>query len=475
MGGRRLLRYASLVADLVAVIGAWLASLWLRSVAHLFIAVLPMPVRLDWSVAILVSAVGIAFYANGLYEREAFTRRPLHLWAIIRASAFAFLGAAVVIYLLKTDAVDQSRLILAVTFILFVVFDVVLRVGVLDGVYRDWIARNRPMSFLIGDSREARILAERLSELRGFGKVEVIAPESLRPLVGQALGEVLGGAEARFNKADAVFLDTISIPPREVFDLTAAALAHGAEVYVLSGLLGPLEGSRLLNLLFQAPVIRVRRSLEQPSSHILKRAFDLVGSALLLLIFSPIVAVLALIIKVTSPGPAFYTQVRVGRFGVPFDFYKFRSMRVGNDSSEHADYVKAFITGDAEAASTDAGGRAVFKILDDPRITPIGRIIRKYSLDEIPQFFNVLKGDMSLVGPRPPLPYEVDAYEDWHMTRLVVPPGVTGMWQVEGRSRVSFDEMILQDLMYAKNMRLLVDVELCLRTVPAAMLGYGGG
>ncbi len=133
------------------------------------------------------------------------------------------------------------------------------------------------------------------------------------------------------------------------------------------------------------------------------------------------------------------------------------------------------MNGTAEAVATGAGGEALFKRVDDPRITPVGRFARKYSLDELPQFWNVFRGDMSLVGPRPPLPYEVNEYDDWNSLRMAVPAGITGLWQVEGRSRVSFDEMILQDLMYAQNMRLLVDVELCLKTLPATLLGGGGG
>ena len=133
------------------------------------------------------------------------------------------------------------------------------------------------------------------------------------------------------------------------------------------------------------------------------------------------------------------------------------------------------MNGTAEAVATGVGGEAIFKKVDDPRITPVGRFVRKYSLDELPQFWNVFRGDMSLVGPRPPLPYEVDEYDDWDSLRLVVPAGITGLWQVEGRSRVTFDEMILQDLVYAQNMGLLVDIGLCLKTLPATLLGGGGG
>ena len=180
-------------------------------------------------------------------------------------------------------------------------------------------------------------------------------------------------------------------------------------------------------------------------------------------------------IRLTSPGPAFYRQTRIGRFGRPFEFIKLRSMVLNDDDSIHSDYARAFMRGDAEAVTTASGEKAIYKRVDDPRITPVGRVIRKFSLDELPQFFNVFRGDMSLVGPRPPLPYEISEYDDWTKLRLAVPTGVTGLWQVAGRSRVLFDEMILQDLMYAQNMRLMLDVRLCLATVPAMLLGHGGG
>jgi lipopolysaccharide/colanic/teichoic acid biosynthesis glycosyltransferase len=221
--------------------------------------------------------------------------------------------------------------------------------------------------------------------------------------------------------------------------------------------------------------VRVRGPIRRNSGYRLKRAFDVVGSSLLLLVFAPVLAVLGVLIRRTSPGPVFFKQTRLGRSATPFEFVKLRSMVLNTDVSIHSEYVLAFMRGDADAVECADGGEAVYKRIDDPRITSVGKVIRKYSLDELPQLFNVLRGDMSLVGPRPPLPYEASAYDQWCALRLAVPSGVTGLWQVAGRSRVSFDEMILQDLMYAQNMRLLLDVKLCLGTIPAMLLGYGGG
>ena len=222
-------------------------------------------------------------------------------------------------------------------------------------------------------------------------------------------------------------------------------------------------------------MVRVRGPLRRKSGYPLKRVFDVIGSALLLVVFSPVLVALGVVIRLTSPGPVFFKQTRVGLSAIPFEFVKLRSMVLNTDASIHSEYVLAFMRGDADTVECPDGGDAVYKRIDDPRITPVGRVIRKYSLDELPQFFNVLRGDMSLVGPRPPLPYEVSEYDQWCALRLAVPSGVTGLWQVAGRSRVSFDEMILQDLMYAQNMRLLLDVKLCLGTIPALLLGYGGG
>jgi lipopolysaccharide/colanic/teichoic acid biosynthesis glycosyltransferase len=147
-------------------------------------------------------------------------------------------------------------------------------------------------------------------------------------------------------------------------------------------------------------------------------------------------------------------------------------MFVDNDCGAHREAVCDFIGGQM-TPTADCRDDAVFKIADDPRVTRVGAFLRKFSLDELPQLWNVLRGDMSLVGPRPPLPYEVEVYQDWHRLRLVPMPGVSGLWQVQGRSLVTFDDMVFQDVIYACNRTLLTDSVICLRTIPAAVVGRG--
>jgi lipopolysaccharide/colanic/teichoic acid biosynthesis glycosyltransferase len=205
-------------------------------------------------------------------------------------------------------------------------------------------------------------------------------------------------------------------------------------------------------------------------SHLAKRSMDIAGSLLALLFCLPLFLCIAIAIKLTSKGPVFFRQKRIGQFGQGFGFLKFRSMYVGADAGIHRDYVRQLISN----PNGDNRRGGLYKLVADPRVTPVGRFLRRTSLDEIPQFLNVLKGDMSLVGPRPPLAYEVDCYQVWHKTRLLVAkPGITGPWQVAGRSRVKFDDMVRMDLEYAKSRSLWLDIKILLKTPGAVISGAG--
>lgn len=205
----------------------------------------------------------------------------------------------------------------------------------------------------------------------------------------------------------------------------------------------------------------------------LKRAMDIMGSTLALILAAPIFLVIAVVVKATSKGPVFFRQQRIGQYGEPFVFLKFRSMEDGNDAGIHKEYVRRLIAGNAERKS-NGNGEGVFKLTQDPRITRVGAFLRKTSLDELPQFINVLNGDMSLVGPRPPIPYELETYDFWHRRRLLeAKPGITGLWQVSGRSRVTFDEMVRLDLRYASAWSPWMDIKILLRTPRAVVLGEG--
>jgi exopolysaccharide biosynthesis polyprenyl glycosylphosphotransferase len=206
---------------------------------------------------------------------------------------------------------------------------------------------------------------------------------------------------------------------------------------------------------------------------IVKRAIDVIGSGALLLVLSPVLALIALAIKLTSKGPVIFKQERLGQFGRNFECLKFRTMHLDNDPKIHREFVERFIVGKEEERINEAEP-VVYKITDDPRVTAIGKFLRKTSLDEFPQFWNVLRGEMSLVGPRPPLSYEFEVYDFWHRRRIYeVKPGVTGLWQVSGRSRTSFDDMVRLDLRYSQSWSLWLDLKILVATPRAVFTGNG--
>jgi lipopolysaccharide/colanic/teichoic acid biosynthesis glycosyltransferase len=197
-----------------------------------------------------------------------------------------------------------------------------------------------------------------------------------------------------------------------------------------------------------------------------KRTLDLCLTIPALLLLAPVLVVLAVLIRRDSDGPVIFRQTRIGRFGKPFTCYKFRTMYVNADEQAHRAYIEAYSRGEVAAANNPA---APFKIERDPRITPLGHFLRRSSLDELPQLFNVLRGDMSLVGPRPDVAYSVALYKDWHKVRLATQPGLTGLWQVKGRGRVSYDEGMRLDCEYVQNQCLRLDLAILMQTIPAVL------
>jgi lipopolysaccharide/colanic/teichoic acid biosynthesis glycosyltransferase len=205
-----------------------------------------------------------------------------------------------------------------------------------------------------------------------------------------------------------------------------------------------------------------------------KRTVDILGSLFGIMITSPLLVIIAILIKLTSSGPILFRQVRVGFLGRSFIFLKFRSMAAGADQNLHRRYVKELINARHETINRGTEENPLYKITNDPRVTPLGRILRKSSLDELPQLFNILKGEMSLVGPRPPIPYEVQQYKLWHYGRFFeVKPGLTGLWQVSGRNRTSFEDMVRFDLQYAENWSLWLDIKIILKTLTAVFTTEG--
>ena len=246
--------------------------------------------------------------------------------------------------------------------------------------------------------------------------------------------------------------------------------------HVFPGDCGKAHGFEEPDLTFYPELARNNSSKAFARS--VKRVMDILGSLGIIIVASPVFLGIALAIKLTSKGPILFRQERVGQYGKRFTFLKFRSMFTKCDEKVHKDYVQKFIKNQAcyKTSGDNGDGRdAVYKVVDDPRITSIGRFIRKTSLDELPQCFNVLKGDMSLVGPRPPIAYELECYDVWHRRRILeMKPGITGLWQVKGRSSTNFDEMVRLDLQYTREWSLWLDIKILLLTPYVALAGKGG-
>lgn len=271
---------------------------------------------------------------------------------------------------------------------------------------------------------------------------------------------------------DEILIAINHAPYNRLIHIVESCLATGVAVRIYSDFLAVIANKMDVELYANIPVIELPQKPLDGNAWKDKRTFDILLSTIALAALSPLFLIIAAGIKLSSKGPILFKQTRIGKNGCPFDFYKFRSMNVGNSDNIHKDYVTNFIKGNPECApGKDIN---VFKITDDPRIFKFGKFIRKTSLDEFPQFYNVLIGDMGLVGPRPCLPYEWNCYEDWHKKRLNVLPGCTGLWQALGRSAVTFEEMVILDLYYISNASLWLDFKIVLQTFPVIFFGKGG-
>jgi exopolysaccharide biosynthesis polyprenyl glycosylphosphotransferase len=225
------------------------------------------------------------------------------------------------------------------------------------------------------------------------------------------------------------------------------------------------------------PLFGCRRSNIEGLNYLVKRCFDITFASIALILVLPVMALAALSIRMFEGAPILYRQQRIGAYGRLFEMLKFRTMTNCSTDVVHRDFVQQWICDGGSANShghqTNVADRKVFKLSNDPRISKVGRFLRRFSIDELPQLWNVIRGEMSLIGPRPALPYELELYKDWHRGRLEGMPGITGLWQVSGRNQVSFDAMVRMDLTYLRDWSLSSDIGILLRTIPVLLRGSG--
>ncbi|HPM76228.1 MAG TPA: sugar transferase [bacterium] len=385
-----------------------------------------------------------------------------------KATVVGFLLLIAVLFLLRIQ--DVSRLLLGV----YALVKLLLLFGA-KGLLKYVLGKlqehgyNQINALVIGAGDQAGRLIDRLRSQpdMGYRLIGVLAPDPAKtgsrfhevPVIGR-VGELY---DVLLNySADEVFY---AMGPKEVEDLNALVFACeevGVRFSVLADWFKPNIARTSLRALGETPLLTFSTTPSQIGQLLLKNVMDKVATVILLIVLSPLLAAIALAIKLTSPGPVLFAQLRSGLNGRVFKFYKFRTM------VENAEELKK----DLEHRNEMSG--PVFKIKDDPRVTPLGRILRKYSLDELPQLFNVLRGDMSLVGPRPPIPAEVVKYERWQRRRLSMKPGLTCFWQIGGRNEIDFGDWMTMDLRYIDNWSFRLDVIILLKTIPVVLFGRGG-
>jgi exopolysaccharide biosynthesis polyprenyl glycosylphosphotransferase len=320
---------------------------------------------------------------------------------------------------------------------------------------------------IVGTGTEAQALRHHLDSVRHLGftfKGFIELPGSIAR-TQMAPGEIVGTLDSLFQNARKQFIDEIFFTtPCDrsiVQDVLAQARVQGVDMRVVPDMYDSVAWNSPIEYIGQFPTMPLHRGEAPELGLIFKRVFDTIFSILTLLLTSPLLVAVAIAIKLDSPGPVFYTSDRIGKKGVVFRCIKFRTMVMDAETRR------------AEVMHMNERDDVLFKISNDPRITRLGRFLRKYSLDELPQFFNVLTGDMSIVGPRPPLAGEVHKYDLSHLRRLDVTPGITGLWQVQGRQDPSFASYVSLDVSYIDNWSIWLDFKIILRTITVVIAGTG--
>ena len=406
--------------------------------------------------------VVLAIFASGhLYEAYRFAPAEEFRRIILAVSA----SIAVVMLLSFWLKADLSRAWVGTSWALALLFALTAR--------RLWHARfghlreRGTLAFrtvVVGTNDEAERLLDIMSRPAfGFRPIGVVAtderPRDLGlPLFGsiEELREILTG-----SGAECVFVASSAVGPEDMQAIAKAVRLAGVEVRITATLPDVLASRLTVQPMGGLTALSLQPVRLSGGQVVAKFTFDILMSGLLLVLLSPLLLGIAIAVKITSPGPVLYRQRRIGLRGKPFTMMKFRTMRSGTD--REVGVLRA----------THRVDDVMFKLRDDPRITRVGRWLRRFSLDELPQLFNVIKGDMSLVGPRPPLPEEVAQYEDWHFDRLEVPPGITGLWQISGRSDLTFDECVQLDVFYIENWSLTYELYILGKTIPVLLSQRG--
>lgn len=475
---RRRYNLACLMGDVVAFLGTFVLAWWSRgNFLPRFVPYLverPFYDLRTYVPFLILGGISLlaVYFARGVYRKPAATPLSQAFLQNLQATVIAFLLGLAIAYGLKMQWI--SRIFLGTHLLFFLLASTAAHHALAIWFRREaQRGSNRRIVVLVGSGQQAREVAQRILDHRelgifirgffedelGFDPAEVEAMQRLGvPHLG-GVGQLV--AFARREVVDGVLFTVDTRRLARMEDLFLQCEDLGLDTLVAANLFPHLVAKVQLEHLQELPLLRFTTVPDSPISLFLKRAIDVVGSASGLLLLSPLLAAVAAAVKLSDRGPVFFRQERVGLNGRRFTLYKFRTMVVNADKMKQ------------ELLDRNEVDGPVFKIRDDPRVTPLGRVLRKTSMDELPQLWNVLRGEMSLVGPRPPIPSEVDQYERWQRRRLSMRPGITCLWQISGRSELDFESWMKLDLQYIDHWSLALDFIILLKTVPAVLSTRG--
>jgi len=435
----------SITVDIVVITIAFLLVLLLR-----FGGVINV-VRNQWTTIFFLYFLFLTiFYFFDLYERLLYAQRLKLFYRIIKVCLVALLIYVVIGFATKFYFLIESRAFIIGFYALFMLFFLFVRLLFVPQILENYFShtKRRVVCKYIGPAKKFRTVKKFFEDTQSAGLSCSASDKGDNPV----------------EESNEAFLYSRSNDFSQLYQEIKANIAPGLTLYVASKLFNELNLNSETCLIDTMPVYTFCQKRNKPLRETLRRLIDIFGAIIVLIILMPFLVIIAFAIKLNSPGPIIYKQKRCSKDGAAFTLYKFRSMY----NREHVDGEREIEYKNYIERKTHKG-----KVINDAEITPVGRVLRKTSLDELPQFINVLKGEMSLIGPRPPIPYEVKHYKKWHRDRLLVKPGLSGLWQIYGRGNMPCDSSIFLDLMYIINRSLTMDIKLILQTLPAVILGKG--
>lgn len=458
------------LTDIFLINIAFILAYWLRYDLQLFRAVDPafnVPYRVYLPFTALFTLLLILIYRQqGVYRLRRQISWFDEFYAIINGTATGIVITIVIIFIYRRDFYSRAIFLYAgLLSVAILGLSRLLKVFLLRQMRRRGIGIRKAL--IIGAGEVGRTVMRSLvaNPESGF---QIVGFLDDNPMKGEtdigrfrALGETRNLGDILTQGIDEVIITLPWQYHRKIVSLMAQCERENVRVRIVPDLFQMTLNRMHVEEVGGVPMIGIKEVGIGGLNQLIKRTIDVIFSATALILAAPLMGLIALMIKMESPGPVLFRQERVGKNGRRFMFYKFRSM------VEDAERQRAALMDLNEADGP------LFKIKDDPRTTRLGKWLRRLSLDELPQFYNVLRGEMSLIGPRPPLPAEVEQYQEWHKRRLEVPPGITGLWQVSGRSELTFDEMALLDIYYIENWSLGLDTKILWQTIPKVLFGSG--